>query len=371
MEDNMRSLKIKLLAAMLSLCLMIPFLASCDIDDIIDEILAPVGSEPLGDIQVGASDTADTEDQQQENDPANNTELLLPCPTPKSEVLSTASEDKKDISHDDEIKSAGVILVDLSENKSVAEKNADVKIYPASLTKIMTLLIACENAKDPSAMLTVTREMIKNQTVLDSSAIIGFSEGQSISVKDAMYLISYNSDSVACMLLAEHIAGSEEEFVKLMNEKAAALGLKSTQFKNCTGIFNKEHFSTCREIAAIMAHAMKNPMASKILSAHEKYTVDIFLNEKKQSSTTLHCNWYNNRLGNDLSVSEDSDIKIISGKTGYETIPTTCFATMAQNSKTNTQYICVVIGRTTDSQVKVGNTQSALDTRLIYQRYAG
>ena len=292
--------------------------------------------------------------------------LNLPSKTASGSYLSTGSPSKT-IGTD--ISSAAAVLVDLSANQVIAGKQADERIYPASMTKVMTLLVACENATEGGRLLTVEQEMIKYAQDLGASGNLGFMAGDKISVEDALYLINYRSDTISCLMIAKHIAGSEAAFVELMNEKAVALGLTGTHFVNTTGLHDANHYTTCREMAAIMSCAMNNPVAKKILTAYSGRAISIYdANYVKYRNPMVYSGWYSDRLGDNSKVS-GSDIKITGGKTGYEDIPTSCFVTVAQDTKTQKQYICVVVGRTNEGQTSVTTSQSTTDTRNIYKSY--
>ena len=242
----------------------------------------------------------------------------------------------------------------------------------------MTLLVACENAKDPNALLTVTPQMIeKYGKTQGASVAFTWLEGYQVTVEDALHLVIYESDTYACWLLADYVAGGEEAFAKMMNDKAAALGLTSTNFVNCTGLFNQNHYTTCREMAAIMAAAMNNPAATMVLTSKNLYTVDIYKNGEMIDEKGMWSGWYTGRLeANKLSgvapkyVGGGSDVMITAGKTGYEDIPTNCFVTAAENDTTGRKYVCVQVGRTDASQATVNTKQSTDDTRTIYRKYA-
>ncbi len=281
----------------------------------------------------------------------------------------------------DNITSAAAVLIDITDGKTVAAKNADVKIYPASMTKVMTLLVSCERAKNPNALLTVTPEMVeKYNNTQNEGASIAFTwkEGNQVTVEQALNLIIYKSDTYACWLLAEHIAGSEEAFVALMNEKASSMGLTSTHFTNCTGLYNQDHYTTCREMAAIMAAVMNNSAASSVITKTEEYTLELYEGgQKTGESVSMWSGWYTGRLekyrwGKAAAkyAGNGSDIAIIAGKTGYETVPTNCFVTAGEDSETGRKYVCVQVGRTTAEQTSVNTKTSTDDTRLIYQKYA-
>ena len=317
------------------------------------------------------------------------TGIVLPCATNGSVELSSSASDVQSI---DNISSEHAILVNLTNNTSVAEKGADTVIHPASMTKVMTLLIACENAKDPNALLEITQEMLERRMELDGSGELvdattvvngnGDVEqidivGKSVTVEDALHLINYQSDTVACLLIAEYVAGSEEAFVNLMNEKAKSLKLDNTKFVNCTGLTekNKTHnVTTCREMAAIMACALKNEVARDIITAYEKYEkykADIYEDGKKLDCVIpFFADWYSRqtRLNNNPWAGY---VKILGAKTGYEDLSTSCFVTYGVHDDNGTEYICVTVGKNHVSTGKgVDNAGSTADTRAIYKKYA-
>ncbi len=291
------------------------------------------------------------------------------------------------------ISSMHAALVNVDSNTLVAGKGADTVIHPASMTKVMTLLVACENTENPSALLTVTQEMLDRRTELDGSgelvnnATVVDAEGntqkidivgKSVTVEDALHLINYQSDTVACLLIAEYISGSEAAFVELMNKKAQDIGLTNTKFVNSTGLTEKDkthNTTTCREMAAIMACAMKNKTASDIITAYgeyAKYNADIYENgEKLALYIPFYADWYtrSTRLNNNPWAGV---VKITGGKTGYEDISGSCFVTYGINDDTNTAYVCVTVGRGigASDDVYINNATSTNDTRAIYKKYA-
>lgn len=314
------------------------------------------------------------------------TGIKLPCVTAAGSYLSSPSAS---VSNIEGINSDCAILVDINGNVSVAEKNADTLVHPASLTKVMTLLVACENVKNAGALLTVKQEMLDRRTELDGSgelvdnttAVNGDGDtetieivGKSVTVEDALYLINYQSDTVACLMIAEHVAGSEDAFVEKMNAKAVAIGLSSTNFVNCTGLTEKSgsyNTTTAREMAAIMACALKNETARAIITSYQKYNADIYEDGKKTEYTIpFFADWQNypKRLNGNTRA---GSVNILGGKTGYEDIPTSCFVTYGKNTKTAKEYVCVTIGKYLGSKsADVYNAPSTEDTRTVYKNYA-
>ncbi len=297
--------------------------------------------------------------------PEDSSEFTLPSLTADGSYLSTGKG--MGISG---ISSKSAVLVDMNKNTLVAGINADTKIYPASLTKLMTILVACENAKSAGVLLTVTEEMIAYEAKLNASSSLGFKVGEQMSVEDALYLINYRSDVVTSLLVAEYIAGDEEAFVELMNEKAKELGLKGTHFVNSTGMHSDSHYSTCRDMAAIMSAVMSNSAARRIVTSFAGRTVRIYEEGAVIREPVVYASWYNDagRLNGNAQIS-GTNIKIIAGRTGYEDISSACYATVALDASSGKQYICITVGRTDASQSTVSATQCTKDTKDIYKNY--
>ena len=296
-------------------------------------------------------------------------DITLPSVTPNGSYVAANATDAKDIVG---IYSNAAVLVDVSSNKITASKNADTRIYPASMTKVMTLLVACEKGEVAGKLLTVEQWMVDYQQQMGASGNLAFKAGEQISLENALYLINYRSDTIACLMVAKYIAGSEEAFVELMNQKARDLGLTGTHFTNTTGLHDPNHYTTCREMAAIMSCAMKNPVASKIISSYNGRGVSIYVDNKVSRSSTIYAAWYSDstRFADNPKVYGTSgNMTVIGGKTGYEDIPTACFVTIAEQ-KNGARYICVTVGRTAENQGSVSAKQSTTDTETIYREYA-
>ena len=303
------------------------------------------------------------------------TNITLPCvnTAKPSYSLNTAVA----ISDADRIESHAAVLVDVTNGRAVAAKKGGEKIYPASMTKVMTLLVACEKATDPTALLTVTEEMTARYQSFckpgeaEPSIATAWKTGDQVTVEDALHLVIYKSDTYACWLLAEHIAGSEAAFVQLMNERAAGLGIgASTHFENCTGLYHDNHYTTCIDMATIMAAAMQNATAKKVLTARDPYIFDLYIGGTKTSSVSMYSGWYTARLekypyGKAAAyyAGNGSSIRLIAGKTGYETVPKYCFVTAGEHDEKGTVYVCVQVGADSPKA-------STDDTREIYQKFA-
>lgn len=160
-----------------------------------------------------------------------------------------------------EIKAGSSILIDAKSGKVLYEENSDAKSPPASITKIMALILVMEALEDGRLNFDT------NVVCTDTAASLGGSQiwlepGESMSVHDLLKAVTVVSANDATVMLAEAIAGSEESFVVMMNEKAKALGMNNTNFENCTGLDSPEHYSSAFDVA----------LMSKELLKHEKIT---------------------------------------------------------------------------------------------------
>ena len=254
------------------------------------------------------------------------------------------------------------ILVDLNSYEAIAGKNADVRICPASMTKVMTVLVVCENLTSLDDRLVITAEVLNDSLKGGGSGLKDlWIEGNEFSVEDLLYLAFMQSDTVACKLLAEYIAGSEEAFTKMMNAKAKEIGMDDTVFSNSTGLSIKgeTYYSTCRDVAMMMAYALDNSLANRILTATDRVLKKGYapINER----TTIKPTWLTERLG---SAALDT-VTVKGGKTGYETEPGYCLVSSAVSNSGDGEYILVTVG---GSGVKLA--QTIKDVKSIYNTYA-
>lgn len=146
----------------------------------------------------------------------------------------------------------------------VYSKNADTRLPMASTTKIMTALVAIENA-DLSDIVIIDDSAIG---IEGSSAYLR--QGDVLSMEELLYALLLRSANDAAVAIACYVGGSAEDFCSLMNERAAALGLSNTHFTNPHGLDNEEHYTTARELAVICAEAMKKDVFREIVSTYKK-----------------------------------------------------------------------------------------------------
>lgn len=162
------------------------------------------------------------------------------------------------------------ILIEASTGKILYEKNKDERYAPASMTKMMSLVIIMDNIYNGNLRLDEMIKTSKNASGMGGSQIF-LKEGEEMSVDDMLKGITIGSANDATVALAERIAGSEEAFVKIMNKYAKKLGLKNTHFKNCTGLDENDHYSSAYDMSVIARELVKHEKILNYSSIYETY----------------------------------------------------------------------------------------------------
>ena len=193
------------------------------------------------------------------NDLGTSTELQTNSANSHSETGESESENNvfSEINVDlEHLYSPYAILVELDSGNVIAEHNSEDKIYPASLTKIMTAVLAIENTDDLSQTVTLPYDIFE-PLYEENASMAGFQPGEEATLKDLLYGILLPSGAECCMAFADRIAGSEEAFVDMMNEKATEIGMSNTHFCNATGLHNPDHYSTVKDISILLKYALQ------------------------------------------------------------------------------------------------------------------
>ena len=256
--------------------------------------------------------------------------------------------------YSEDVISSHAILINESTDTIVAAKGAYDRISPASMTKVLTVLVAAEQITEENLddIFTMTLEITDYAYVNDCSSV-GFLDGEQVTVRDLFYGTVLPSGGDAAVGLATYIAGSHEAFVDMMNEKLQELGLADTaHFTNCVGLYDENHYCTIYDMAVIMKAAMQNNMCREFLSAHT-YTTEP-TSEHPEGITIS--NWFLRRI-------EDKDCggEVLCAKTGYVVQSQNCavsYGTFAGG----TPYICVTAGSTS-------SWRCIYDHVEIYNRY--
>lgn len=277
-----------------------------------------------------------------EKDIMSEYDISVPYPEMTSNTLSF----DKDL-----VNSEYGVLIDTENNTILAQRGCNDKIYPASLTKIMTLIVAVENIKDLDSTFTMTYQILNPLINADASRA-GFEEKENVKMIDLLYGAILPSGADATVGLAEAISGTEENFVKLMNEKAEQMGLKSTHFMNTSGLFDENHYSTTVEMAMILQYALKNDLCRIILSTYQ-YTTSA--TPQHPEGIPLESDMFSRMYGTEVE-----NVTILGGKTGYTIEAGNCLASFAE--KNGKEFIAV----TTSAS---GRYKPIFDAFEIYRNY--
>lgn len=212
------------------------------------------------------------------------------------------------------------VLVDLESGNVLAEQNSAERMYPASLTKIMTALIAIEETEDMEQTTTLPSDIFPS-LYEENASLAGFQPGETVTWKDLLYGVMLPSGAECCLTFARQIAGSEGAFVDLMNKKAEELGMNDTHFANATGLQDKKHYSTVRDIAVLLRYALENDTFRQVFTAR-RYSVP---------PTAYHSEGFTfyNTMFQAMDNAGISDDDILGGKTGYTEKAGLCLASLA------------------------------------------
>lgn len=241
--------------------------------------------------------------------------LLLSMIIPSLAMGETLSPFEPDIS------AVSAILIDADTAQVLWSKNSKEARAPASLTKMMTAIVVLEKAD------------LKDQvTISEEAAAVGESEiwlsaGEVLSVEDLLYAALIFSANDAAVALAEHVAGSEDRFVQLMNEKAREIGASQTNFVNATGLDAEEHLSTAYDLALIARYAMQDETFAKIVATKE---------------WTIPSAGHEDRPLKNLNALLDNNHFITGVKTGYTEKAGWCMA--ASGTRDGKNLISIILG---------------------------
>lgn len=275
--------------------------------------------------QVNELDQNHLEDNEEDKESVKEQETAEEKPVYFAQATSDTRQPGEDII------SSNVILIDEDAQIILMQRNADEIICPASMTKILTVLVAAEHVTDLDDTFTITLDITDYSFVHDCSNA-GFARDETVTVRDLFYGTVLPSGADAAVALATYVAGSQEAFVEMMNEKIKELGLSETaHFTNCVGIYEEDHYCTVYDMAMMLKAAMDNELCREVLSTHT-YTTSA--TDEHPEGITIS-NWFLRRI-------EDKDCggEVLGGKTGYVVESGNCAASYALDADQK-GYICV------------------------------
>ncbi|MEE0955951.1 MAG: hypothetical protein U0L49_09105 [Eubacterium sp.] len=258
--------------------------------------------------------------------------------------------------------STNAYMIRTSDDAVLLDKGGTDKIYPASMTKIMTAYLACINLTDQSEILTVTQEDI-DPGYLTKSQRAGYVAGDTASVQDLEAAALLPSAAEACYTLARRVSGSPDAFVALMNQTAQGLGMTSTNFANPVGFHDENHYTTCADMAILLKAAIQNETFRNIITL-KSYTTGA---TKDFPAGIL---MYSNMLMNIDQPVLNNGVTVEGGKTGYTDEAAHCLASFAKDAA-GTEYILVTAGAAIQGNVEdegTDTTPHVTDALYIYNQ---
>ncbi|GFZ89260.1 D-alanyl-D-alanine carboxypeptidase [Paenibacillus marchantiophytorum] len=241
-------------------------------------------------------------------------------------VPAAFAEEKKAPTVDLTPNAQSAVLMDADTGTVIAEKNKDTKLPPASITKIMTMLLIME-AIDKGNIKMDEKVGVSEYAASMGGSQIFLEPGEEMTVQEMLKGIAMASGNDASVAMAEKIAGSEENFVQMMNERAQQLGMKNTHFSNCNGLPVANHYTTANDIAVMSRELLKHEGITKFTGAYQDYL-------RKESANPF---WL---------VNTNKLVRFYSGadglKTGYTSEAKFCLSATAKRD--NLRVVAVVLG---------------------------
>ncbi len=252
---------------------------------------------------------------------------------PFAASLCVAAGDVSDEESPDMTQVEAAALFGLENREVIYAKNIHERLHPASLTKIMTALVALENGQ-LSQMLTATDAV----TITESGAVLcGLKRGDTMTLDQALrILLVYSANDVA-MLIAENVGGSIERFVEMMNEKAHALGATNTKFMNPHGLTDSEHYTTAYDLYLIFNEAAKYDTFNEIIHMASYQTVYYDKDGKEKAFEKPTTNLFLRG-----EAAPPANVTVIGGKTGTTSAAGNCLIILSRDEN-GSPYISVIL----------------------------
>lgn len=247
------------------------------------------------------------------------------------------------------------LLVSPDSGMVLYSKNADQKRYPASTTKIMTALLTLENVSNLDE--TVTSEAVDFENVTADSSNAGILLGEQVTVRDLLYALMLPSANEAAYMLARHVGGSWEQFVDMMNDRAAELGCTGTHFCNPCGLHEDDHYTTAHDLYLIAKEAMKDVTFRDIVSTVQHRMAKTNLHEERIIYTTNQLIF--------SSFQPWSYANCLGIKTGHTSQAGNCFVGYAEYG--DAKLFSVVLGCSDSSKEYPSVAASFTDTKKLCQ----
>ena len=231
----------------------------------------------------------------------------------------------------DDFPSEFAIVIDAESGEVLAQRKSEEVINPASMTKILTLLVAAETITDWDATFTMTID-ITDYCFVNDCSVVGYMVDEVIPVKELLYGCIMSSGADACLALANVACGSHEAFVAKMNEKLVELGISDTaHFTNCVGLYDKDHHCTVEDMAILMRAVLENELCREVMASRIYKTAPTAQHPEGQDLS----NWFIRRIED----KELGDITVKGAKTGFVNQSGCCAVSYGERSDGHGYYV--------------------------------
>lgn len=289
-----------------------------------------------------AAEESTEEDRNEEDTQETETEAEFP----ESYYLPVESNEVEGWPQGPQIEAEAAVVMDAQTGAFLYGKNMTAKEYPASITKIMTALVAIENC-NLDKKLKCSREAV--YSIESGSSHCGLQPGEKLTLRQALYALMLESANDAANSIAEKVGGSIDNFVEMMNAKAKELGCVNTNFTNTHGLHNKKHYTCAYDMALIAKAAFSNPVFAEIAS-----TVNYSIPETNKVKEVRYFLNHHRMLSSEELKYEGC----IGGKTGFTSDALNTLVTVAKRD--DMELICVIL-RVNGAEKSYSETASLLD----------
>ena len=258
------------------------------------------------------------------------------------------------------VSAEGCIIANVDTDTVIYDKNADTRLFPASLTKIMTAVVVLDECKDPDNTIVTANKDALDLLLGTDSSVFNLVDGEQLSATELLYILLVHSANDAANVLAEHFGGTIPGFVDKMNAKAKELGMDGTHYMNAHGLHDDNHYTTPRDMYTLTKYALKNELFKTIFGTVRHY---VPATNKKANrrilATTVFIQDPNSQMPSTYYRPVDG------GKTGYTDPAGRCLVTYAEED--GVTYICVVMKCPVKNEKGAKVRQEFSDTKKLYE----
>lgn len=245
------------------------------------------------------------------------------------------------------ISSMAGILIDATTGQVIYEKNQDMVLEPASITKILTIYLGAVSGIDLETKISANEEVI--DTVPRDTSNIALDYNEEITLKDALYASQLMSANDASNLIAKGVSGNIKDFVNLMNKTAKGFGARNTNFNNANGLPDDNHYTTAYDFAMITKNALSNELFKKVFCGVDYTIPPTNKNDEERNFVAQH------RMVHQVKY---TDLGVMGGKSGYTS--NALYTLVTYSAKEDKEFICVIL-KSPDFNSVYDDTQALLE----------